>query len=130
MADFDNLSDTKGTIINFIEERARELFHGGGTEFDFSPWIQAALLFEHLIIPAKYYVPESLLEFAQDVIKQAKSYECKVDRYQIDNDGKKVNAKNNNPNANRKVDLSFMSILIFSSIFVITSNPCLFINCC
>lgn len=25
MVDFDKLSDTKGTIINFIEERVREL---------------------------------------------------------------------------------------------------------
>ena len=25
---------------NFIEERVRELFYGGGTEYDFSPWIQ------------------------------------------------------------------------------------------
>ena len=93
MADFDKLSDTKGPIINFIEEKARKLFYGGGTEFDFSLWIQVALLFEHLIIPAKYYVPKSLLEFAQDIINEAKSNECKVERYQIDNDGKKVNAK-------------------------------------
>ena len=32
MADFDKLSDTKGTIINFIEERGRELFYGGGSQ--------------------------------------------------------------------------------------------------
>ncbi len=93
MADFDKLSDRKGTIINFIEEQARELFYGGGTEYDFSLWIQAALLFEHLIIPAKYYVPESLLEFAQIVIEEAKSHECKVERYQVNDDGKKVNAE-------------------------------------
>ncbi len=92
MADFDKLSDRKGTIINFIEEQARELFYGGGTEYDFSLWIQAALLFEHLIIPAKYYVPESLLELAQGVIDEAKSHECKVERYQV-KDGKKVNAE-------------------------------------
>jgi len=93
MADFDKLSDRKGTIINFIEEQVRELFYGGGTEYDFSLWIQAALLFEHLIIPAKYYVPESLLEFAQIVIDEAKSHECNVERYQVNYDGKKVNAE-------------------------------------
>ena len=93
MADFDKLSDTKGTIINFIEERGRELFYGGGTEYDFSPWIQAALLFEQVIIPCDYYVPETLLEFAQDVINEAKSHECKVERYQVNDDGRKVNAK-------------------------------------
>ena len=93
MADFDKLSDTKGTIINFIEERVRELFYGGGTEYDFSPWIQAALLFEQVIIPCDYYVPETLLEFAQNVINEAKSHECKVKRYQINDDGKKVNAE-------------------------------------
>ena len=92
MADFDKLSDTKGTIINFIEERVRELFYGGGTEYDFSPWIQAAQLFEQVIIPCDYYVPETLLEFAQDVINEAKSHECKVKRYQV-KDGKKVNAE-------------------------------------
>ncbi len=93
MADFDKLSDRKGTIINFIEEQVRELFYGGGTEYDFSLWIQTALLFEHLIIPAKYYAPESLLEFAQIVIDEAKSHECKVERYQVNGDGKKVNAE-------------------------------------
>ncbi len=92
MADFDKLSDTKGIIINFIEERGRELFYGGGTEYDFSLWIQAALLFEQLIIPCDYYVPETLLEFAQDVINEAKSHECKVERYQV-KDGKKVNTE-------------------------------------
>ena len=92
MADFDKLSDTKGTIINFIEERGRELFYGGGTEYDFSPWIQAALLFEQAIIPCNYYVPETLLEFAQDVINEAKSHKCKVERYQVKH-GKKVNAQ-------------------------------------
>ena len=39
------------------------------------------------------YVPESLLQFAQDVINEAKSHECKVERYQVNNDGKKVNAE-------------------------------------
>ena len=93
MADFDKLSDIKGTIINYIEERGRELFYGGGTEYDFSLWIQAALLFEQIIIPCDYYIPETLLEFAQDVINEAKSHECKVERYQINDDGKKVNAE-------------------------------------
>ncbi|NGX32192.1 MAG: hypothetical protein K1060chlam4_00233 [Candidatus Anoxychlamydiales bacterium] len=93
MADFDKLSDTKGIIINYIEERGRELFYGGGTEYDFSLWIQAALLFEQIIIPCDYYIPETLLEFAQDVINEAKSHECKVERYQINDDGKKVNAE-------------------------------------
>ncbi len=45
-----------------------------------------------MIIPAKYYVPESLLEFAQVVIDEAKSHECKVERYQV-SDGKKVNSE-------------------------------------
>ncbi len=91
MADFDKLSDIKGTIINYIEERGRELFYGGGTEYDYSLWIQAALLFEQIIIPCDYYVPDTLLEFAQDVIKKAKSHECKVERYQVNSKGKKVN---------------------------------------
>ena len=93
MADFDKLSDTKGTIINFIEEQVRELFYGGGTEYDFSTWIQAALLFEKIIIPCDYYVPDTLLEFAQEVINEAKSHKCKVERYQVNDDGKKVNVE-------------------------------------
>ena len=90
MADFDKLSDTKGRIINYIEERVRELFNGRTTEYDFSLWVQAALLFEHVIIPCNYYVPETLLEFAQDVINEAKPHECKIERYQV-KEGKKVN---------------------------------------
>ena len=93
MADFDKLSDTKGTILNFIEKRARGLLYGGGTEYDFSLWIQTALLFEQVIIPCDYYFPETLLEFAQDVIDEAKSHECKVERYQVNSAGEKVNAE-------------------------------------
>ncbi len=92
MADFDKLSDIKGIIINFMEERVRELFYGGGTEYDFSPWIQTALLFEQVIIPCDYYVPETLLAFAQDVINEVKSHKCKVERYQV-KDCKKVNTE-------------------------------------
>lgn len=92
MADFDKLSDTKGTIINFIEEEARKLFYDGGTEYDFSSWIQAALLIEKIIIPCDYYIPETLLEFVQEVISEARSHECKVERYQV-KDGRKVNAE-------------------------------------
>ncbi len=91
MADFDKLSDTKGFIINFIEKKARELFTREGTESDFSLWIQVALLFEHVIIPCDYYVPETLLELAQEVIDEAKTHECNVERYQV-KDGKKVKA--------------------------------------
>jgi hypothetical protein len=92
MADFDKLSDTKGTIINFIEEKARKLFYDGGTEYDFSSWVQAALLIEEIIIPCDYYIPGTLLDFVQEVISEAKSNDCKVERYQL-KDGKKVNAK-------------------------------------
>lgn len=92
MADFDKLSDTKGIIINFIEEKARKLFYDGGTEYDFSSWVQAALLIEEIIIPCDYYIPETLLEFVQEVINEVKSHECKVERYQV-KDGKKVNAE-------------------------------------
>ena len=46
-------------IINFIEERVRELFYREGTEFDFSPWVQAALLLEQIVIPCDYYFPET-----------------------------------------------------------------------
>ena len=91
MADFDKLSDTKGIIFKFIEERVRELFYGGGTEFDFSLWIQAALLFEQIIIPCDYFVSDTLLEFTQEVIDEANSHECKVERYQVDSEGNKVN---------------------------------------
>jgi len=92
MADFDKLSDTKGIIIHFIEEKARKLFYNVGTEYDFSPWVQAALLIEKIIIPCDYYIPETLLEFVQEVINEAKSHESKVERYQV-KDGKKVNAE-------------------------------------
>ena len=92
MADFDKLSDTKGTIINFIEEKARKLFYDGGTEYDFSSWVQAALLIETIIIPCDYSIPETLLEFVQEVISEAKYHECKVERFQL-KDSKKVNTE-------------------------------------
>jgi hypothetical protein len=92
MADFDKLSDTKGEIINFIEKHARALLYQEVTSFDFSAWVQVALLFEQVIIPCRYYFPESLYELAQKVINIAKTKDCQVERYQ-EKDGKKVNVQ-------------------------------------
>ena len=90
MADFDKLSDTEGIIINFIEEKVRGLFYGSVTPYEFSPWIQAALLFEQIIIPCDYLFPETLYELAQEVINEAESHKCKTECYGV-KDGKKVN---------------------------------------
>lgn len=91
MADFDKLSDTKGEIINFIEEKARALLYQEVTSFDFSAWVQVALLFEQVIIPCRYYFPESLYELAQEVINIARNKGCRVERFQ-EKDSHKVNA--------------------------------------
>jgi len=92
MADFDKLMDRKGTILNFIEDQARDLFYGETTPYDFPAWAQTALLFEHAIIPCRYYPHESLLELAQEVITIAESKGCVVEMHQV-KDGKKVNAQ-------------------------------------
>jgi hypothetical protein len=92
MADFDKLSDTKGRIINFIEEKAWQLFYNGRTEYDFSSWVQTALLIENIIIPCEYYIPDTLLELAQEVIIEAKSHKCRVERFQV-KDGEKINTE-------------------------------------
>jgi hypothetical protein len=92
MADFDKLSDTKGEIINFIEEKARKLLYQEVTEFDFSTWVQTALLFEHVIIPCRYYFPETVYELAQEVINIGEAKGYSVERYQVKN-GKKVNVQ-------------------------------------
>ena len=92
MADFDKLSDIKGGIINYIEEQARALLYQEVTPYDFSAWVQVALLFEHVIIPCQYYFPESLYELAKEVINIAKTKGYKVERYQVQ-DGKKVNIR-------------------------------------
>ena len=92
MADFDRLSDMKGLIINFIDEKARDLFYTPVNEYNVSPWIQTAVLFEEVIIPCRYYFPESLFGLAEEMIKVAESKGCKAEYYQV-KDGKKVNVQ-------------------------------------
>lgn len=92
MADFDRLEDRKGSIINFIQKQATDLFYGETTPYDFPAWAQTALLFEHTITPCQYHPSESLLDLAQGVITRAKSKGCVVEMHQVKN-GKKVNAQ-------------------------------------
>ncbi len=92
MADFDKLMDRKRFIINLIEDQARVLFYKETTPYDFPAWAQTALLFEHIVIPCQYNLPESLLELAQEVITTAESKGCVVEMHQV-KDGKKVNAQ-------------------------------------
>ncbi len=92
MADFDKLLDTKGIILNYIEEKARSLFYSPTAPYDFSAWVQTAVLFEEIILPSKFFFQsnDSFFQLAQEVVEKAEADQCKVERYQLHN-GKKVN---------------------------------------
>ncbi len=88
MADNDHLSDAMGHIINFITDQVRDLFYRKTTEWNWSGWIQAALLLERAVIPCEYYFQlEDLYELAEKILKISSEHDDKIDYFQGDGKG-------------------------------------------
>lgn len=71
MAGLDRMYDTRGDIQGYIEHKIRELLEEPMNEYQDPNWVQAATLFEQLIVPLDIYIKDGLLNLAYDIVKKA-----------------------------------------------------------
>ena len=68
MAGLDRMYDTRGDIQNYIEQKIRELLEEPMNEYQDPSWVQAATLFEQLIVPLDIYIMDGLLNLAHNIV--------------------------------------------------------------
>ena len=78
MAGLDRMYDTRGDIENYIEQKIRELLEEPMNEYQDPNWVQAATLFDQLIVPLDFYIMDGLLNLANDIVKRAEKYNNRV----------------------------------------------------
>ena len=74
MAGLDRMYDTQGFIQNYIEQKIRELLEDPMNEYQDPNWVQAVLLFEHVVVPCERYTMEHLYKLAQDIVDKAEQH--------------------------------------------------------
>ena len=78
MAGDDHKMDTKGGIENFIEQKVRELLEYDMNEYQNPAWVQAAELFNEIVVPCSSYYSEGLYTLGIDIVKEAENHSCHV----------------------------------------------------
>lgn len=65
-------------ILDYMEHKIRRLLDEPLNEFQDPNWVQAATLFEQMIIPLDIYIMNGLLNLAQDIVKKAENNKNQV----------------------------------------------------
>ena len=71
MAGLDKMYDARGFIQNYIAQQIRSLLEDPMNDYQNPNWVQAALLFEQVVVPCEGYWMDSLYDLAMDIIKKA-----------------------------------------------------------
>ena len=74
MAGHDHKMDARGYIENFIEEKVRILLKYNMNEYQDPPWVQAAELFNEVVVPCESYYSEGLYHLGIDIVKEAEKH--------------------------------------------------------
>lgn len=79
MAGFDEMFDARNEIEDFTEQRICKLLEEPMNSFQEPNWIQAATLFEDVVIPCKnVYFNEDMYKLANAIVNKAKENGCEV----------------------------------------------------
>jgi len=78
MAGLDMMYDARGFIQKYIEEQIRRLLEDPMNEYQDPNWVQAAVLFEQVVVPCEGYMMDWLYELAEDIVKKAEQYNNRV----------------------------------------------------
>ena len=78
MAGLDYMFDTCGYIQKYIGKKIRELFERSTNEYQDPNWVQAAELFNRVVIPCESYSKDYFIEVAQDILKKAEMHNNRV----------------------------------------------------
>ena len=78
MAGHDHKVDTRGYIANYIEEKVRSLLEYDMNEYQDPAWVQAAELFNEVVVPCESYYSEGLYILGMDIVKEAETHGCRT----------------------------------------------------
>jgi len=78
MAGLDMMYDARGSIQNYIEEQIRGLLEDPMNEYQDPNWVQAALLFDQVVVPCEAYMMDWLYDLAKDIVKKAEQNNNRV----------------------------------------------------
>lgn len=80
MAGLDEMFDARSEIEDFIEQRIRKLLEEPMNSFQEPNWVQAATLFEEVVIPCKeaYFINDDMNKLANAIVNKAKENGCEV----------------------------------------------------
>ena len=74
MAGLDHMYDARGFIQNYIEQKIRDLLEDPMNEYQDPNWVQAALLFDRIVVPCEWYGVEQMYILAQDIVTKANNH--------------------------------------------------------
>ena len=78
MAGDDHKADTKGDITNYIEGKVRNLLEYDMNEYQDPAWVQAAELFNEIVVPCENYSSKGLFTLGKDIVKEAENHGCRA----------------------------------------------------
>jgi hypothetical protein len=70
--------DVRGFIANYIEQKVRDLLEYDMNEYQDPAWVQAAELFNEVVVPCDAYYSEGLYTLGIDIVKEAEDHGCRV----------------------------------------------------
>ena len=83
LASDDHKMDTKASIENYIEQKVRELLKCDMNEYQDPAWVQAAELFNEIVVPCESYCSRGLLALGIEIVKEADNQGCRVEYQKI-----------------------------------------------
>ena len=78
MAGLDRMYDAQADIQGYIEKSIRELLEEDMNELQDPNWVQAATLFNYVVIPCESYIRDYLYDLAEDIVKKAEQHDNRV----------------------------------------------------
>ncbi len=78
MAGNDHKVDTKEYIANYIEQKVRDLLEYDMNEYQTPAWVQAAELFNEIVVPCESYYSEGFYTLGIDIVKKAENHGFQV----------------------------------------------------
>ena len=78
MAGDDHKHNYKWDFANYIERKVRELLEYDMNEQQDPAWVQAAELFNEIIVPCEVYCTSGLYALGTAIVKEGENHGCKV----------------------------------------------------
>lgn len=78
MAGHDHKVDTRGNIANYIERKIRDLLEYNMNEYQDPAWVQAAEVFNEIVVPCEIYCSGGLYTLGIDIVKEAENHGSRV----------------------------------------------------